>query len=188
MLLDLVARIDASTPVLFLDTGKHFAETLAYRDLLIDRLGLTNLRVIEPDRTTLDEADPDGELWRTDPDRRCRLRKVAPLAGALSGFDAWITGRKRYQGESRGGLQIFEAVAGRIKVNPLAAWTQRKIRDRFGARALPEHPLLSQGYPSVGCAPCTAKVSAGASARDGRWAGRDKTECGIHGRLPTAAF
>lgn len=181
VLLDLVAAIDPSTPVLFLDTEKLFDETLRYRDAVAARLGLTNIRVLRPEPAALSAADPDGALHRFDPDRCCHLRKVAPLHHALVGFDAWISGRKRFQGGLRSHLPMIEVDAhGRVKINPLAAWTPERLVAHFGARDLPRHPLLAQGYRSIGCEPCTAPVGQGEDARSGRWRGRPKTECGIH--------
>jgi phosphoadenylyl-sulfate reductase (thioredoxin) len=180
VLLHLVASVDRGTPVIFLETGKLFAETLAYRDLLIERLGLTDVRSIEPDSAALLAADPAGDLWRRDPDRCCHLRKIEPLERALKGFAAWINGRKRYQSETRGALPLVERVAGRIKLNPLAHWTPEQINDYFARHRLPRHPLEAEGYRSIGCAPCTTPVGSDEDARAGRWRDSEKTECGIH--------
>lgn len=181
VLLHLVASIDPGVPVLFLDTGKHFPETLAYRDLLAERLGLTGLRVLTPDAAVLAKRDESGLRWSYDPDGCCEIRKVAPLEAALAGFDASITGRKAFQASTRNALPRFELDgAGRIKVNPLADWTKDDIDAWFAAHDLPRHPLEAQGYLSIGCAPCTSKVKPGEDPRSGRWAGWDKTECGIH--------
>lgn len=181
VLLHLVASIDPGVPVLFLDTGKHFPETLAYRDLLVERLGLTGLRVLTPDAAVLAKRDESGLRWSYDPDGCCEIRKVAPLEAALAGFDASITGRKAFQASTRNALPRFELDgAGRIKVNPLADWTKDDIDAWFAAHDLPRHPLEAQGYLSIGCAPCTSKVKPGEDPRSGRWAGWDKTECGIH--------
>jgi phosphoadenosine phosphosulfate reductase len=180
VLLDLVARIDPATPVIFLDSGRHFPETLAYRDRLVRRFGLTDVRTAAPAPADCAKLDPAGELWRRDPDRCCHLRKVAPLERALAGFDAWITGRKRAQGGERARLEVFEARDGRIKINPLAQWSGAEIAAAFEARGLPAHPLSAAGYLSIGCAPCTRIPQAGEAARAGRWPGLAKTECGIH--------
>ena len=188
VLLDLVAAVDPATPVLFLDTGKLFAATLGYRDALTARLGLRDVRVLRPAPADLAAADAAGELWRRDADTCCRLRKVAPLAGALVGFDAWITGRKRFHGGARAALPTIEADAdGRIKLNPLAHWTPRRIAAHFRARGLPPHPLEAVGYRSIGCLPCTDRASGAEAARAGRWRDRAKTECGIHGGIATPA-
>ncbi len=180
VLLALVAEIDPTTPVLFVDTGQHFPETLAYRDTLAWHLGLSDLR--SPSLTPAEQAahDPDGELWAFDPEACCRLRKVAPLDRALAPFEAWITGRKRHQAFTRTALPVHERVDGRVKVNPLAAWTPAQIMAEFERRALPRHPLAENGYLSIGCAPCTRAVAAGEDPRAGRWAGMAKVECGIH--------
>jgi phosphoadenosine phosphosulfate reductase len=180
LLLDMVARIDRSVPVVFLDTGKLFGETLRYRDQLVRQLGLTDLRVLRPDPVAVEREDPAGDLWHRDPDACCALRKVLPLRNALAGFGACISGRKRYQGGLRVGLQTIEAAEGRIKVNPLAGWSRDRILEAFAARDLPPHPLEADGFLSIGCMPCTDRVAPGADPRSGRWAGLAKTECGIH--------
>lgn len=180
VLLDLVAQVNRHTPVVFLETGKHFPETLAYRDELIAKLGLTDVRSVGPAQDDLAWADQDGTLWRRGPDLCCHLRKVLPLERALSGFSAWINGRKRFQGGQRRHIGHFEAAESRIKVNPLASWDTADLGRAFVERGLPRHPLGAQGYPSIGCAPCTFKGEGAAGSRDGRWAGSDKTECGIH--------
>ena len=180
ILLHLVARIDAATPVLFIDTGKLFAETLAYRDRLLDILHLKNVRTVEPGAERIAAADPAGDLWRRDPDACCRLRKVEPLLEALQPFDAWINGRKRHHGGERSELPSIDHLDGRLKLNPLADWSPRDLDSYFLRHGLPAHPLQAAGYPSIGCRPCTAPVPAGAAFRSGRWVDRGKTECGIH--------
>ena len=179
-LLHLVAGIDPRAPVIFLETGKLFAETLAYRDLLIERLGLEDVRSIRPDAAALLAADPAGDLWRRDPDRCCDLRKVEPLERALKGFSAWINGRKRYQTDGRSRLPLAERVDRRIKLNPLANWTAEDVDLYFAEHRLPRHPLEAKGYRSIGCEPCTSPTSPDEDARAGRWRGLEKTECGIH--------
>ena len=180
VLLHLVASVDRDTPVIFLETGKLFAETLTYRDRLAGLLGLTDLRSIRPDAAAIAAADPTGDLWQSDPDRCCSLRKVEPLARALDGFAAWVNGRKRYQGGGRNGLPLVERVDGRIKLNPLANWSTARIEDYFAEHRLPRHPLDAEGYGSIGCEPCTTPVSSDEDGRAGRWRGTEKTECGIH--------
>jgi phosphoadenosine phosphosulfate reductase len=184
VLLHLVARADPATPIIFLETHKHFPETIVYRDALIAHLGLTNLMIVEPDPARLAERDASGLRWSYDPDGCCELRKVEPLARALAGFDASITGRKGFQSATRAGLPRFEIdksdFAGRLKVNPLADWSKADIDAYMAAAGLPPHPLVAEGYPSIGCSPCTSKVAPGADPRSGRWKGWDKTECGIH--------
>jgi len=183
ILLHLAAKVDRAVPVIFLETGKLFPETLAYRDTLIGRLGLTDVRSIRPDPAVIADLDPDGTLWRSDPGLCCWQRKVEPLDGALQGFEAWITGRKRFQGGQRTDLALIESGDdGRTKVNPLAFWTEEDMTAYFNAHDLPRHALEAKGYRSIGCAPCTRAVKPGESARAGRWSGLDKTECGIHDR------
>lgn len=178
--LALVAEIDPTTPVIFLDTGKHFADTLGYRDRLQTDLGLRDIRNVGPDPADLARDDADGQLHRTEPDRCCHIRKVLPLARALAPFDAWITGRKRFQGTSRTDLAKLERDGPRIKINPLADWSSDRVAQFAAAKKLPVHPLVGEGYPSIGCAPCTSPVAAGEDARAGRWRGQEKIECGIH--------
>ncbi len=182
VLLHLVAQIDKSLPVIFLDTGKHFAQTLSYRKKLANRLGLTDVRDIHPSSEGLKSRDPSGNLWKHDADACCTLRKVEPLAGALQGFDAWITGRKQFHGGGRLHLPAFEVSPTHIKVNPLARWSKAAIDDYFRTHDLPAHPLIAQGYPSIGCWPCTHPIAPGEDVRAGRWRGAAKTECGIHSR------
>jgi phosphoadenosine phosphosulfate reductase len=180
VLLHLVAEVDRSVPVIFLDTGKLFPETLQYRDRLIDRLGLTDVRVVHPDSARLAAKDRFGALWMTNADLCCHIRKTEPLQRALAGMDAWFTGRKRFQSDVRSRLTLFEADGARIKVNPLANWAAADLKAYALRHDLPEHPLVARGFPSIGCVPCTTKVAAGEDARAGRWRGTDKAECGIH--------
>jgi len=182
VLLDLVAKVDPATPVLFLDTGNLFAETLRYREALAERLGLTDIRVLRPDAWSLDAEDRDGELWQVDADRCCYLRKVLPLSCGLQSFDAWITGRKRFQGGERGGLATIESDSGgKVKINPLANWTPAEIATYFEVHDLPRHTMQADGYPSIGCVHCTSQAKAWEGARAGRWRHTLKSECGIHG-------
>ncbi len=184
VLLHLVASVDPSTPVIFLDTLKHFPETLAYRDLLIERLGLTDVRIVRPDAERIAERDATELRWSYDPDGCCEIRKVEPLARALADFDASITGRKGFQATTRTALPSFEVdtadAVGRLKINPLAGWTKADLDAYFYAHDLPRHPLEAQGYLSIGCSPCTSVVQEGEDPRSGRWRGWDKVECGIH--------
>ena len=184
VLLHLIATIDRSVPVLFLDTGKHFPETLDYRDTVMKRLGMTNLVNLTPNAEALAARDGTGLRWSYDPDGCCEIRKVQPLAAALTHFDASFTGRKGFQSATRAGLQTFELdqtdAQGRLKINPLATWSSGQVKAYFDATGLPAHPLVAQGYPSIGCSPCTTKVAPGEDPRSGRWKGWDKTECGIH--------
>jgi phosphoadenosine phosphosulfate reductase len=180
VLLHLVASVDPTVPVILLDTLKLFPETLAYRDTLVERLGLTDVRSIRPDADVLAKKDESGLRWSYDPDGCCEIRKVIPLAKALEGFDAQLTGRKGFQAATRTGLPRFEIADGRLKVNPLASWTKADLDDYFEAHDLPRHPLEAQGYLSIGCAPCTSVVKPGEDPRAGRWRGWDKVECGLH--------
>ncbi len=186
VLLHLAATVDPSIPVIFIDTGKIFGSTLRYRDALVERLGLSDVRAARPDPDVLAAQDTDSGLWLRDPDKCCAIRKVAPLARALSGFDAWISGRKRYQGGVRADLPLAEADGERIKINPLAGWSKDDLEAYRHRHDLPEHPLVADGFRSIGCMPCTTRVAEGEDERDGRWRGRKKTECGIHFGL--AAF
>ena len=183
VLLAMVAEIAPATPVLFLETGQHFHETLEYRDRLTRVLGLTDVRSIGPTAAERADIDPGAELWRYDPDACCRFRKVTPLERAMKPFDAWVTGRKRHQALTRVALPFVEQVDGKVKINPLADWTSDAVEAEMVRRDLPRHKLSLEGYPSIGCAPCTRAVASGEDPRSGRWAGTGKTECGIH-RLP----
>lgn len=188
VLLALVAEIDPTVPVLFLETDRHFPETLDYRATLADRLGLMDVRDIRPDAAEVARLDPEGLLAGIDPDRCCAIRKVRPLSAALAPFAAWVTGRKRFQAATRAALAFTETDAdGRTKFNPLADWTPAEIAAEHRRRNLPTHPLARLGYSSVGCAPCTRPVARGEGLRDGRWAGQAKVECGIHASPPAKA-
>ncbi len=184
VLLQLLAEIDPGIPVLFLETGKHFPETLAYRDALVDRLGLTNLVNLYPQLDELETRDGNGLRWSFDPDGCCEIRKVRPLAKALAGYDATFTGRKAFQSSTRAQLPRFEIdtsdAQGRLKINPLIDWDAERITAWFAEHELPRHPLVERGYPSIGCSPCTGKVAPGEDPRSGRWKGWEKVECGIH--------
>lgn len=184
VLLNMVADIDPALPVIFIDTGHLFPETLEYRDRLVSRLGLTNCQTFRPDPADLAAEDPEQFLWAQDPNRCCRLRKVLPLARALEGYDAWISGRKRFQAATRGSLPIFEVEGPRTKVNPLADWSAADLLDYFKAHDLPRHDLVAKNYLSIGCIPCTSPVRPGEDARAGRWRGSGKVECGIHTNFP----
>ena len=180
VLLHMVAQVDPATPVVFVDTGQHFEETLSYRDALVARFGLTNLVLAEPDANVTAAEDPEKSLFASDPDRCCDIRKVEPLARALDGYDAWITGRKGFQSATRSRVPLFEAEGDRVKVNPLVGWSASDLLDYIRAADLPPHPLVAKGFPSIGCLPCTSRVAPGEDPRAGRWRGRTKSECGIH--------
>jgi phosphoadenosine phosphosulfate reductase len=183
VLLHLLSRVDKAIPVIFLDTGRLFPETLEYRSRLSEHLGLTNVRTITPNVARLADKDPHRALWMTNPDLCCQIRKTEPLRRALDGFDAWFTGRKRFQNSVRARLAAFEGDGHRMKINPLIAWPAADVAQYAARCGLPEHPLVAKGYPSIGCVPCTSQVAPGEDARAGRWRGRDKTECGIHTTL-----
>ncbi len=181
VLLHMVSVVDRTTPVLFLDTEMLFPETLEYQRQVADRLGLTGVKIIRPDRDRTFAMDVNNRLHAHDPDACCALRKTEPLLNALEPFDAWVTGRKRYQGGKRADLAFFEAEgAARIKINPLAHWSPEDVTDYIQNNRLPRHPLVSKGYPSIGCLPCTTRVAPNEDARAGRWRGKPKDECGIH--------
>ncbi len=189
LLIEMVAKIDPNTPILFLETGKHFQETLDYVDLLEKQFGLTNLRRLTPREDLLEKTDPNGDLWQTQVNRCCWLRKVEPLNRALDSgeFEAVITGRKSHQTAARSEMENIELFNdGIFRINPMINWTKDDIRAEFDKRELPQHPLVAQGYPSIGCAPCTRPVAEGEDERAGRWAhtlteeDKKKEECGIH--------
>jgi phosphoadenosine phosphosulfate reductase len=179
-LLKVTAEVDPAIPVVFLDTGWLFEETLAYRDTLIAQLGLRDVRSIKPLEQALSYEDPERELWFSDPDACCRIRKVEPLARALAPFSAWINGRKRFQGGARAAMPVVEDDGIRLKFNPFANISPEELSAIYARAGLPPHPLAAQGYSSVGCMPCTSRTASGEDARAGRWRGRSKTECGIH--------
>jgi phosphoadenosine phosphosulfate reductase len=181
VLLHMVSVIAPGTPVLFIDTQMLFAETLEYQQTLAEKLRLTDIRTIRAADSALNLDDPDGTLHQFDTDACCTLRKTVPLENALSGFDAWITGRKRYQGQTRAALDFFEVeTETRMKINPLAHWGRDDLEEYIVQNRLPRHPLVAKGYPSIGCSPCTSPVKPGEDPRAGRWRNSAKTECGIH--------
>jgi phosphoadenosine phosphosulfate reductase len=179
-LLKVMADVDPGIPVIFLDTGWLFEETLAYRDTLIAKLGLRDVRSIKPLDQDLSREDPDRELWFSDPDGCCRIRKVEPLARALAPFSAWLNGRKRFQGGARATIPVVEADGARLKFNPFANVAREEIAAIYAKSELPLHPLAASGFLSIGCMPCTSRTSPDEDARAGRWRGRAKSECGIH--------
>lgn len=186
VLLHMVSRIRPDLPIYFLDTGKHFRQTLAYRDTLIEQLGLTNFINVRPDRDELIQQDPTGALHEAEPDACCALRKVRPLASAVGHFGAQITGRKRYQTPERANMPIYEPLdgadgePGMVKINPLGYWTAKDVTAYIRRHNLPPHPMFALGYLSIGCQPCTTRVAEGEDPRAGRWRNQGKTECGIH--------
>ncbi|CAN7370995.1 phosphoadenylyl-sulfate reductase [Phenylobacterium sp. LjRoot219] len=187
VLLDLASKVDPNIPVLFLDTGMLFGQTLDYRKGLAAHLGLKDVRDLRPHYQDLATEDPDAKLWQTDTDACCNLRKVVPLDLALEDFEGWITGRKRFHGGARMSLPVVEQSDGKVKFNPLANWTKADLDAYAAEQKLPAHPLVEAGFPSIGCWPCTHPVEEGQDVRAGRWLGSQKTECGIHvARAPGA--
>jgi phosphoadenosine phosphosulfate reductase len=180
VMLALIAEVAPSLPIQFIETGMHFPQTLDYRDKLIETLGLTGVCTLVPNDSECRLEDPNSMLWKSSPDACCDLRKVRPLEPALEGYSAWITGRKRFHGGTRMSLPVFEFASGRYKVNPLASWSQDDVDLFMQQRNLPRHPLVAQGYPSIGCWPCTQPADDPDNPRAGRWAGQAKTECGLH--------
>jgi phosphoadenosine phosphosulfate reductase len=179
-LLHMVASIDRATPVIFIDTGKLFVETKLYRQKLVKHFGLRDVRIARPAASDLAHHDAQGNLHRSNADHCCHIRKTLPLESALAGFDAWITGRKRFHGGERSQLPRMEWIDGRLKIDPLAHFSRQDIANYIWVNELPEHPLAAAGYTSIGCVPCTAKSGDPNDPRAGRWAGQNKTECGIH--------
>lgn len=183
-LLHMISEVAPRTPVLMVNTGKLFGETLRYAELLADRFGLADVRAITPQPERVKAADPRGLLWRDDPERCCDLRKVRPLNDALVDFDTTISGRKRYQTAHRKGMDKVELVDGQLKVNPLADWSAEQVTHYAARLDLPPHPLVADGFLSIGCYTCTDRVQPGEDPRAGRWRGHGKTECGIHVPAP----
>lgn len=179
-LLHLTAQIEPRTPIIFINSGKLFGETLRYRDVLQSRLGLTDVRTIMPHPAAVEREDPRGMLHAESAERCCALRKVQPLIRGLEPFDAWISGRKRFQSSERASLEQIEFADGKFKLNPLADWTKDDIDAYCAKHDLPSHPLVKEGYLSIGCMPCTDRVAPGEDSRSGRWRGQSKSECGIH--------
>ena len=169
---------------MFIDTKKLFPATLRYRDQLVDRFALSDVRTLTPNDDERLSEDPTGALWLRDTNACCDLRKVRPLARALAGFDAWISGRKRFQASTRSDIPMVEADGPRVKINPLADWDPGDLIGHVRRHDLPPHPLVADGYPSIGCMPCTTPVAEGEDPRSGRWRGQEKVECGIHIALP----
>ena len=181
VLLHMVSVVAPGTPVLFIDTQMLFQETLDYQIEVAEKLQLTDVRVIRATEREVALNDPDGTLHQFNTDACCDFRKTIPLERELSKFDAWITGRKRFQGGQRTELEFFESEPpSRLRINPLARWTTADLAAYMRAHDLRENPLVAYGYLSIGCFPCTQPVRPGEDARSGRWSGQAKTECGIH--------
>jgi phosphoadenosine phosphosulfate reductase len=180
VLLALIADINKTIPILTVDTGCLFDETLAYRDKLIAHLGLTNLHILKPQLSDIHKFDPQENLWFEDPDRCCDVRKVSPMTMASEKFTVFIDGRKRFHGETRSNLESVSLWGSKLKAAPLVNFSETDIDQFFIDYDLPKHPLLSKGYRSIGCKPCTSPTGQGESIRSGRWVGQSKTECGLH--------
>ncbi|MBI4367968.1 MAG: phosphoadenylyl-sulfate reductase [Candidatus Omnitrophica bacterium] len=181
-LLDMVSKINPAIQILFLETGWHFPGTLAFKSEIVKRLGLTNVTDLkaDPKKREAFNAKTGGKPYEADPDRCCQINKVEPLEEALKGLDAWVSGIRRSQSETRKDIKIIEAYQGLFKINPLANATSGDIWWYLKEHNLPKHPLFDKGYLSIGCWPCTRPVQPGDDERSGRWAGKEKTECGIH--------
>jgi phosphoadenosine phosphosulfate reductase len=183
VLVDLATRVKPDVDVLFLQTGYHFAETIGTRDAV--DLVYPGVRIVnaEAEQSVADQEARFGPLNRTDPTRCCELRKVVPLRRTLANYDAWVTGVRRVDAPTRANTPIvqWDDRNGLVKVNPIAPWTDDEFHAYVTEHGILENPLVGAGYPSIGCAPCTAKPLPGADPRSGRWAGTSKTECGLHG-------
>jgi phosphoadenosine phosphosulfate reductase len=181
VLVDIAARVQPGLPVLFVDTGYHFPETLGTRDAVAARYPVQML-TIQPTRTVAEQDAAEGpRLYERDPDRCCALRKVTPFEVALGRFTAWASGVRREETSARAGTRVVEWDRKRrmVKVNPLAAWTQDDVDRYIADHDVLVNPLLYDGYPSIGCAPCTRRVAPGEDPRSGRWSGTGKVECGL---------
>ncbi|HEX5348477.1 MAG TPA: phosphoadenylyl-sulfate reductase [Pseudonocardiaceae bacterium] len=182
VLVHLVSQVATGVDVLFLDTGYHFAETLGTRDAVAATYDV-NVISLTPRQTVAEQDATEGpKLHDRDPDRCCRMRKVEPLDRALVHYDAWATGLRRVEAPSRRGTPavFYDADRGKVKIAPIAAWTDAEVEDYIAEHGIVVNPLLPAGYPSIGCVPCTRAVKVGQDPRAGRWAGLTKTECGIH--------
>ena len=182
LLAHLASRAVPGVNVVFLDTGYHFAETVGTRDWISSVLPITLVNVTPPQTVAEQDAEHGPALHDRDPDLCCSLRKVQPLAQALAGYAAWGSGVRRDEAATRAGTRVvdWDAKRGMVKVNPLAAWTQDDVDGYIAEHQVPVNPLQEIGYASIGCAPCTRPVAPGEDPRAGRWAGRGKTECGLH--------
>ena len=184
VLLHMVSLIKPDAQVVFLDTGFHFPETLAYRSQLLETMGLKNVRSASVDPIAEKRLDAGRRLHLNDPNSCCQLRKVSVLDRHLRMNDAWISGQRRSQALTRSSVALVEVdeARGKLKFNPLANWSESDIAAYKAEHALPEHPLVAKGFPSIGCRPCTSAVKDGEDQRAGRWRGQQKLECGLHNR------
>jgi phosphoadenosine phosphosulfate reductase len=183
VLIDLAVQVKPDVDVLFLETGYHFAETIGTRDAVATVYPGIRIVNAAAEQSVADQEAQYGLLNRTEPDRCCHLRKVVPLRRTLAGYQAWVTGVRRVDAPTRANTPIvtWDDRNGLVKVNPIAAWSDEEFHDYISQHGVLENPLVSEGYLSIGCAPCTAKPLPGADPRSGRWAGLGKTECGLHG-------
>lgn len=183
VLIDLATTVKPEVPVLFLDTGYHFAETIGTRDAIAATYPKMGVRNATAEASVAEQEAEFGPLYRTDPDRCCRLRKVVPLQRTLAEYDAWVTGVRRADSPSRADVPLvgWDEKNELVKINPLAAWTDEQFDRYLTDHQILSNPLVAAGYPSIGCAPCTTRPLPGADLRSGRWAGQAKTECGLHG-------
>ena len=182
VLVDLAAKVRPGVDVLFLDTGYHFVETMGTRDA-VEAVYDINVVNVTPENNVAKQDELYGkDLFAREPNECCRMRKVEPLSKALRGYSAWVTGIRRVEAPTRANAPLisWDKAFGLVKINPLAAWTDEEMQDYIDANGVLVNPLVFEGYPSIGCAPCTAKPAEGADPRSGRWAGLSKTECGLH--------
>jgi phosphoadenosine phosphosulfate reductase len=182
VLVDLAAKVRPGVDVLFLDTGYHFVETIGTRDA-VEAVYDVNIVNVRPEHSVAEQDAMLGKnLFERNPNECCRLRKVTPLSTALRGYSAWVTGIRRVEAPTRANAPLisWDKAFGLVKINPLAAWTDDDMQDYIDTHGVLVNPLVEEGYPSIGCAPCTAKPVEGADPRSGRWAGLSKTECGLH--------
>ena len=182
VVLSLASDVRPGVPVLFLDTGYHFPETIGTRDA-VESVYDVHLLNVTPEHTVAEQDELLGkDLFARDPNECCRLRKVVPLRKALSGYAAWVTGLRRVEAPTRANAPVvgFDEAFKLVKVNPIAAWTDEEVQRYIEDNGVLVNPLVDEGYPSIGCAPCTTKPAEGEDPRSGRWQGRNKTECGLH--------
>lgn len=182
VLIDLAAKVRPGVDILFLDTGYHFVETIGTRDA-VEAVYDVNVVNVTAEKSVAEQDELFGKnLFAREPNECCRMRKVEPLSKALRGYSAWVTGIRRVEAPTRANAPLisWDKAFGLVKINPLAAWTDEDMQDYIDANGILVNPLVYEGYPSIGCAPCTAKPAEGADPRSGRWAGTGKIECGLH--------
>jgi phosphoadenosine phosphosulfate reductase len=182
VLVEMAAKVRPGVDVLFLDTGYHFAETIGTRDAVEAVYGV-NIVNVRPELSVAEQDELHGkDLFARQPNECCRMRKVEPLSKALRGYSAWVTGIRRVEAPTRANAPLisFDEAFGLVKINPLAAWSDEDVQNYMTTHGILVNPLVDEGYPSIGCAPCTAKPEPGADPRSGRWQGLAKTECGLH--------